>query len=140
MVKEGGIPFLRKPHPEKTIKINEIIRNSRHAAVHFLNSGTMQLTLSTISLALTTAVVVNAWYQKQQFYPAVVYVTKSNASMAVIDKLQIFQRNPYVIVIRILHTGDSKCLISLIIIIVPLFVGDLYTILFHCFYVWETPT
>ena len=30
------------------------------------------------SLALTTLVVCNAWYQRQQFYPSVVYITKSN--------------------------------------------------------------
>uniref|UniRef100_A0A1A9WRM9 RING-type E3 ubiquitin transferase n=1 Tax=Glossina brevipalpis TaxID=37001 RepID=A0A1A9WRM9_9MUSC len=44
----------------------------------------MQLLLSTICLMLTSAVIGNAWYQKKQFYPAVVYITKSNASMAVI--------------------------------------------------------
>ncbi|KAK3922043.1 E3 ubiquitin-protein ligase synoviolin [Frankliniella fusca] len=37
-----------------------------------------------ISLALTTAVVGNAFYLKKQFYPSVVYITKSNPSMAVI--------------------------------------------------------
>lgn len=36
-----------------------------------------------ISLALTTAVIGNAYYQKKQFYPSVVYITKSNPSMAV---------------------------------------------------------
>lgn len=35
-------------------------------------------------MALTAAVVFNAYYQKKQFYPSVVYITKSNASMAVI--------------------------------------------------------
>ncbi|GLV36329.1 septin interacting protein 3 [Carabus blaptoides fortunei] len=35
-------------------------------------------------LALTTAVIGNAYYQKKQFYPSVVYITKSNPSMAVI--------------------------------------------------------
>ncbi|XP_075145928.1 septin interacting protein 3 [Haematobia irritans] len=44
----------------------------------------MQLLLSTICMALTSTVIGNAWYQKKQFYPAVVYITKSNASMAVI--------------------------------------------------------
>ncbi|GLG99150.1 E3 ubiquitin-protein ligase HRD1 [Gryllus bimaculatus] len=37
-----------------------------------------------ISLVLTTAVIGNAYYQKKQFYPSVVYITKSNPSMAVI--------------------------------------------------------
>ena len=35
------------------------------------------------SFALSAAVVGNAFYQKQQFYPSVVYITKSNPSMAV---------------------------------------------------------
>jgi len=37
-----------------------------------------------ISLGLTLAVIGNAWVQRQQFYPSVVYITKSNPSMAVI--------------------------------------------------------
>lgn len=36
-----------------------------------------------ISVALTCAVIGNAYYQKKQFYPSVVYITKSNPSMAV---------------------------------------------------------
>lgn len=40
--------------------------------------------ISLASLALTAAVIFNAYYQKKQFYPSVVYITKSNASMAVI--------------------------------------------------------
>lgn len=67
-----------------SFKINNIQVNLRHATDRILHSGKMQFTLSTISFALTTVVVAHAWYQKQQFYPAVVYVTKSNASMAVI--------------------------------------------------------
>ncbi|PSN49232.1 E3 ubiquitin-protein ligase synoviolin [Blattella germanica] len=38
--------------------------------------------ITLISLALTTAVIGNAYYQKKQFYPSVVYITKSNPSMA----------------------------------------------------------
>lgn len=41
------------------------------------------LGISAISLALTGIVVGNAYYQKKQFYPSVVYITKSNPSMAV---------------------------------------------------------
>ncbi|KAF7991839.1 hypothetical protein HCN44_010640 [Aphidius gifuensis] len=37
-----------------------------------------------ISVALTCVVISNAYYQKKQFYPSVVYITKSNPSMAVI--------------------------------------------------------
>ncbi|GAV04788.1 hypothetical protein RvY_15013 [Ramazzottius varieornatus] len=36
------------------------------------------------SLILTTAVVSNAFYQRKQFYPSIIYITKSNASMAAI--------------------------------------------------------
>lgn len=39
--------------------------------------------ITLLSLALTTAVVGNAFYHKKQFYPSVVYITKSNPSMAV---------------------------------------------------------
>ncbi|XP_008478609.1 E3 ubiquitin-protein ligase synoviolin A-like [Diaphorina citri] len=42
------------------------------------------LGLPLISFGLTGAVVANAYYQKKQFYPSVVYITKSNSSMAVI--------------------------------------------------------
>jgi hypothetical protein len=41
------------------------------------------LGLPLISFGLTGAVVANAYYQKKQFYPSVVYITKSNSSMAV---------------------------------------------------------
>lgn len=37
-----------------------------------------------VSFLLTFAVVLNAFYHKKQFYPSVVYLTKSNSSMAVI--------------------------------------------------------
>lgn len=40
--------------------------------------------LTMASLALTAAVLGNAYYQKRQFYPSVVYITKSNPSMAAI--------------------------------------------------------
>ncbi|KAK7104456.1 E3 ubiquitin-protein ligase synoviolin A-like isoform X1 [Littorina saxatilis] len=40
--------------------------------------------LSGISFVMTGAVIANAYYQKKQFYPSVVYITKSNPSMAVI--------------------------------------------------------
>ncbi|XP_032521074.1 E3 ubiquitin-protein ligase synoviolin [Danaus plexippus] len=41
------------------------------------------LVATVISLALTTVVIGNAYYQKKQFYPSVVYLTNSNPSMAV---------------------------------------------------------
>ncbi|KAL3286350.1 hypothetical protein HHI36_000858 [Cryptolaemus montrouzieri] len=42
------------------------------------------LGISVLSLTLTVIVLANAYYQKKQFYPSVVYITKSNPSMAVI--------------------------------------------------------
>nr|XP_022904497.1 E3 ubiquitin-protein ligase synoviolin B [Onthophagus taurus] len=39
--------------------------------------------ISLFSIALTASVIANAYYQKKQFYPSVVYITKSNPSMAV---------------------------------------------------------
>lgn len=41
------------------------------------------LGLSVLSIILTSTVIGNAYYQKKQFYPSVVYITKSNPSMAV---------------------------------------------------------
>nr|CAH7746220.1 unnamed protein product [Callosobruchus chinensis] len=42
------------------------------------------LSISLLSVILTLIVIANAFYQKKQFYPSVVYITKSNPSMAVI--------------------------------------------------------
>ncbi|XP_067681229.1 E3 ubiquitin-protein ligase synoviolin-like isoform X2 [Haliotis asinina] len=42
------------------------------------------LVLTVASFVLTGFVVGNAYYQKKQFYPSVVYITKSNPSMAVL--------------------------------------------------------
>lgn len=42
------------------------------------------LGISLVSISLTLAVIGNAYYQKKQFYPSVVYITKSNPSMVVI--------------------------------------------------------
>lgn len=36
------------------------------------------------SLVLTTGVIMNAFSHKKQFYPSIVYLTKSNSSMAII--------------------------------------------------------
>ena len=43
--------------------------------------------LTTASFLLTGFVVGNAYFQKKQFYPSVVYITKSNPSMAVSNRL-----------------------------------------------------
>lgn len=49
------------------------------------------LGLSVISILLTSAVIGNAYYQKKQFYPSVVYITKSNPSMAVSTEIVPFK-------------------------------------------------
>ena len=59
--------------------------------------------ITLISLALTTAVIGNAYYQKKQFYPSVVYITKSNPSMAVGTKAErdiLYTLSPDLLVIR----------------------------------------
>lgn len=43
----------------------------------------VQFLLSSALTAAVAAVIGNAFYQKQQFYPSVVYITKSNSSMIV---------------------------------------------------------
>ena len=49
------------------------------------NESTMRVdAIAGISFGLTAAVVCNAFYKKEQFYPSVVYLTKSNPSMAII--------------------------------------------------------
>lgn len=45
------------------------------------------------SLALTGAVVAHAYYLKHQFYPTVVYLTKSSPSMAVSSGLREGRRS-----------------------------------------------
>lgn len=41
------------------------------------------------TLALSVMVIGNAYLQKKQFYPSVVYITKSNPSMAVSNRKNI---------------------------------------------------
>lgn len=41
------------------------------------------IALSLLSLVITAITIFNAYYQKKQFYPTVVYITKSNPSMTV---------------------------------------------------------
>lgn len=44
----------------------------------------MRTLLATVtSIGLTATVIGNAYYQKKQFYPSVVYIIKSNPSLAV---------------------------------------------------------
>lgn len=56
------------------------------------------------SVLLTTAVIGNAYYQKKQFYPSVVYITKSNPSMAVSNQLSQFSLS-----IQILSNRSYTC-------------------------------
>lgn len=60
--------------------------------------------ITIISLALTTAVIGNAYYQKKQFYPSVVYITKSNPSMAV--SWIFFTTFPTTYVSNVIFSGD----------------------------------
>ena len=48
-----------------------------------LSTGTRNILIGVASCFLTGIVLANAFYQRKQFYPAIVYLTKSNASMAV---------------------------------------------------------
>lgn len=66
------------------------------------------LGISAISMILTAIVVGNAYYQKKQFYPSVVYITKSNPSMAVSIKIMINKKNIRVEYIFILN-GTLWC-------------------------------
>ena len=65
--------------------------------------------MTAASLALTMTVLGNAWSQRQQFYPSVVYITKSNPSMAVI----------YLQVAWLINCGEIQCfdLQSLVLVI-----------------------
>ena len=45
------------------------------------------------SIVLSTSVVGNAYYQKKQFYPSVVHITKSNPSMMVTFKHENIDKN-----------------------------------------------
>lgn len=41
------------------------------------------ISVGVLSITITSMVIAYAYYQKKQFYPTVVYITKSNPSMAV---------------------------------------------------------
>jgi len=64
------------------VKINIFFETVTFLAAQLLKMRNIGISLG--SLVLTGIVVFNAYYQKKQFYPSVVYITKSNASMAVI--------------------------------------------------------
>lgn len=55
-------------------------------SISLLAADILKMRSAALSLGLTLAtftVIANAIYQKKQFYPSVVYITKSNSSMAV---------------------------------------------------------
>ena len=68
--------------------------------------------MTAASLALTLTVLGNAWSQRQQFYPSVVYITKSNPSMAVIY-LQVDILNDYLGWLPCLHSCTFACTVGL---------------------------
>ena len=56
-----------------------------------MSNNKMRVALITLGSTLaTTAVVANAYYQKKQFYPSVVYLTKSNPCLAVSSSYAFF--------------------------------------------------
>lgn len=57
------------------------------------------------SLALTGAVVAHAYYLKHQFYPTVVYLTKSSPSMAVSSGLREGRRSLLSVSVELLTVG-----------------------------------
>ena len=63
--------------------------------------------LTAASVMLTATVLANAWSQRQQFYPSVVYITKSNPSMAVIYIQVTFCIMVMVIISLLLVSGDG---------------------------------
>lgn len=67
------------------------------------------LSISLISLTLTSIVIANAYYQKKQFYPSVVYITKSNPSMAVSSMLLVNFINIYIINFKVIYIQAFIC-------------------------------
>jgi len=64
------------------------------------------LIVTVASLALTAGVLTNAYLHKQQFYPSVVYITKSSPSMAILY-LQVCQVAAVIVIL-------SSIIISLV--------------------------
>lgn len=67
--------------------------------------------LSIGSIVLTSLVIGNAFYQKGQFYPSVVYITKSNPSLAVSRDVDEHFVNAFHCVYAVVHRCyvDIKC-------------------------------
>ena len=74
----GGDPEPREPR-NAAVNPPPPVRNAAQPSGMSSILGRFRSLLMTMaSLVLTTLVVCNAWYQRQQFYPSVVYITKSN--------------------------------------------------------------
>lgn len=74
------------------------------------------VTISILSFLLTLIVIANAYYQKKQFYPSVVYITKSNPSMAV-SNMHVIKYVPF--------------------IYSPLLLGNIYSSFYICMDKWK---
>lgn len=81
---------------------------SRKLARISYSSIMRSLGITLISLALTCIVIGNAYYQKKQFYPSVVYITKSNPSMAVRMFIILFHDMDYYLFI-LCHLLKNYC-------------------------------
>ena len=82
----AGDPGPREPRGANANPAPQPVRNPAAAPSSAMSSllGRFRSLLMTMaSLALTTLVVCNAWYQRQQFYPSVVYITKSNPRLGI---------------------------------------------------------
>ena len=65
-------------HEKKTQKVEH--KHSKNIRI-FVKMKAFVMTAG--SILLSFCVLTNAYYQKKQFYPSVVYITKSSPSMAV---------------------------------------------------------
>ena len=81
----GNLEFFRLFTELLAKRAQQSLRIESVAQIPSLNIANemREVVLTAASLALTGAVVANAYYQKHQFYPSVVYLTKSSPSMAV---------------------------------------------------------
>lgn len=59
-----------------------------------------------VSAVLSAGVIANAVILKKQFYPSVVYISKSNPSMAVSLTLKLFQNSPVTLKLFLVFPGN----------------------------------
>lgn len=78
------VQVVKKKLSDKTTDWCKITNSDQNTS---LNTSKMRIELVILgSIVLSTSVVGNAYYQKKQFYPSVVHITKSNPSMMVKNK------------------------------------------------------